>query len=196
MLILKPGHLSAPEPIVIDHQIVERASRAINLRKPPQLNSCETLLATRRRSDTMMRASALREAEGNRYALLHCRDLGPVGLHISIAIRSNLADMTRAVRSSPDDLISRLGINMPFVDTQRLTRIEDLHTSGGGVPLDDPRHRNHAKECMQTHLKQYGAIKVGKRAMVQARLVPHARALCRKANLGYVPSRWNNTGRH
>jgi len=129
------------------------------------------------------------ERRGKTCVLLYCGDLDPGGFRISDNIRSNLNDMARAVGWSPDDLvIDRFGIDKAFVDRHRMTWIENLHTAGGGLPLDDPRHGDHSKAYVQNYLAEYGARKVEATAMVVPRIVPHARALCRKAILKYLPA--------
>jgi hypothetical protein len=146
-------------------------------------------------SDLHSRAAMMRrfkrwEEAGKRCVLLYCGDLDPGGLHIADFLRSNMADMSRAVGWSPDNLIiDRFGIDETFVNRHRVMWIENLHTSKkGGFALDDPRHEDHYKEYVQSYLKRYGARKVEATVMVQPRLVPHARALCRKAILKYLPA--------
>ena len=136
----------------------------------------------------MMRRFAYWEARGKRCVLLYCGDLDPGGLHITGFIRSNLADMTRSVGWSPDNLIiDRFGIDIGFIRKHRVTWIDNLHTGRGGVPLDDPRHPDYNKAYVQDYIAQYGVRKVEATAMVQPRLVPHARALCQRAILKYLP---------
>jgi len=138
----------------------------------------------------MMRRFRYWEREGKQCVLLYCGDLDPGGLRITDFIRSNLADMTRAVRWSPDDLIiDRFGIDLDFIRRHRVPWIENLHTSKkGGLPLDDPRHPDHNKDYVQSYLQMHGARKVEATALVAPRLVPHARALCRKAITKYLPA--------
>jgi hypothetical protein len=137
----------------------------------------------------MMRRFQHWEEEGKRCVLLYCGDLDPGGLHISNFIRSNIADMSRTVGWSPDNLIiDRFGIDIDFIRKRRVTWIDNLYTSKGRYPLNDPRHEDHNKEYVQSYLRKYGARKVEATAMVQPRLVPHARALCRKAILKYLPA--------
>jgi hypothetical protein len=140
----------------------------------------------------MMRRFMHWERRGKRCVLLYCGDLDPGGLRISNAIRKNLADMSGAVGWSPDNLIiDRFGIDADFIRRHRVPWIDNLHTSKGEVPLDHPDHADHAdhdKDYVQSYIAKYGARKVEATAMVQPRLVPHARALCRKAILKYLPA--------
>jgi hypothetical protein len=138
----------------------------------------------------MMKRFAYWERRGKRCVLLYCGDLDPGGLHIADFIRSNLADMSRAVGWSPDNLIiDRFGIDEAFINRHRVTWIENLHTSKkGGLALDDINHNDHDKAYVQDYIVRYGARKVEATAMVEPRLVPHARALCRKAILKYLPA--------
>jgi hypothetical protein len=138
----------------------------------------------------MMRRFQYWERRGKRCILLPCGDLDPGGLRITDHLRSNLADLTRAVGWSPDDLIiDRFGIDIDFIRKHRVPWIDNLHTSTKGMPpLDDPRHPDHHKDYVQDYLKIYGARKVEATALVKPRLVPHARALCRKAILKYLPA--------
>jgi hypothetical protein len=137
----------------------------------------------------MMRRFRYWERKGKRCVLLYCGDLDPGGLHISEFIRSNLEDLSGAVGWSPDNLvIDRFGIDKTFVNKHRMTWIENLHTSKGEYPLDDRRHRDHSKEYVQSYLAEYGARKVEATALIVPRIAPHARALCRRAILKYLPA--------
>ena len=144
-------------------------------------------------SDLHSRAAMMKrfrhwERQGKRCVLLYCGDLDPGGLRISDAIRKNLADMSGCVRWSPDDLvIERFGIDKAFVNRHRMTWIENLATAKGEYPLDHPNHRDHKLDYVQDYLAEYSARKVEATAMVVPRIVPHARALCRKAILKYLP---------
>jgi len=134
----------------------------------------------------MMKRFADWEAEGKRCVLLYCGDHDPGGLHISEFIRSNMADLSRAVGWSPDNLvIDRFGLNVAFINRHRLTWIDNLDTSKGGS-LDDRNHTDHFKPYVQSYIKQFGARKVEANALVSR---PAAgRKLCRDAILKYVPS--------
>jgi hypothetical protein len=145
-------------------------------------------------TDLHSRAAAMRrfkhwEEKGKRIVLLDCGDLDPGGLRISEFILSNFADMARSVGWSPNNLIiDRFGIDEAFVNRHRMTWIENLYTAKGEFPLDDPRHRDHSKDYVQSYIRKYGVRKVEATAMVVPRIVPHARALCRKAILKYLPA--------
>lgn len=137
----------------------------------------------------MMKRFRYWERQGKQCVLLYCGDLDPGGLRISDAIRKNLADMSGAAGWLPDNLdIDRFGIDKDFVNRHRMSWIENLNTAKGEYPLDHPKHPDHFKDYVQTYLKKFGARKVEATALVEPRLVPHARALCRKAILKYVPA--------
>lgn len=133
----------------------------------------------------IMRRFAFWEAQGKRCVLLHCGDHDPGGLHLSNFLRANMAELTRTVGWSPDNLtIDRFGLNADFIKKHRLTWIDNLVTGSGGR-LDDPRHPVHFKSYVQTYLRRFGARKVEANALV---VRPDAgRQLCRRAILKYVP---------
>jgi len=134
----------------------------------------------------MMKRFADWEAQGKRCVLLYCGDHDPGGLHISDLIRSNMADLSRAVGWSPDNLvIDRFGLNVGFINRHRLTWIDNLDTSKGGS-LEDRNHIDHYKPYMQNYIKQFGKRKVEANALVSR---PEAgRKLCRDAILKYLPA--------
>jgi hypothetical protein len=134
-----------------------------------------------------MRRFAEKEAEGKRCVLLPFTDLDPGGLNISNFLRANLEELAHAVGWSPRNLIiERFGLNCDFVERHRLPWIENLATSKGEYPLDNPRHPDHFKDYVQNYLRQYGARKVEADALVT---VPElGRDLCRQAILKYVPA--------
>jgi hypothetical protein len=142
-------------------------------------------------NDINSRAAIMRrfkhwEARGKRIVLLHCGDHDPGGLHISDFLRSNMADLAKAVGWSPKNLhIDRFGLNYGFIQRHRLTWIENLITgSGGDLAADE--HSDHEKEYVQNYLCQFGARKVEANALV---VRPEAgRKLCRDAILKYVPA--------
>jgi hypothetical protein len=128
-----------------------------------------------------------KESEGKRCVLLYFGDFDPGGLHISSFLRSNLEDMSRAVRWSPDNLIiDRFGLDYDFIERNGLTWIENLTTSNGEYPLNDKRHPDYYKPYVQNYLRQYGVRKVEADALLKH---PEAgRRLCRQAILKYVPA--------
>jgi hypothetical protein len=134
-----------------------------------------------------MRRFADKEAEGKQCVLLYCGDFDPGGLNISNFLRANFEDMARAVGWSPDNLIiDRFGLDYDFIEREGLTWIDNLITSQGEYPLDDPRHFDHRKSYVQDYLAAYGAHKVEANALVTR---PEAgRDLCRRAILKYVPA--------
>jgi hypothetical protein len=136
------------------------------------------------RVDMMTRFAAW-EAKGKRPVLLYCGDFDPVGLQISDVLRNNLAELSGAVGWSPDNLIiDRFGLNLDFIDHERLTWIDGLAT-GSGKDLADPEHHDHQRAHVQQYIRQHGACKVEANAMV-VRPEP-SRALLRQTILRYLP---------
>jgi hypothetical protein len=133
----------------------------------------------------MMTRFAAWEAKGKCPVLLYCGDFDPVGLQISDVLRDNLAELSRAVGWSPDNLIiDRFGLNVDFIEREGLTWIDGLAT-GSGQDLSDPSHKDHQKAYVQQYLRQYGSRKVEANAMV-VRPEP-SRALLRQTILRYLP---------
>src|SRR6516162_11914122 len=133
----------------------------------------------------IMRRFAHWERRGKRCVLLHCGDHDPGGLNISEFLRSNMADLAKAVGWSPDKLIiDRFGLNYNFIQRHRLTWIDNLIT-GSKRDLADPDHPDHFKPYVQNYLREFRARKVEANALV---VRPEAgRKLCRDAILRYVP---------
>jgi hypothetical protein len=125
------------------------------------------------------------EADGKQCILLHCGDHDPGGLNISDFLRSNLADLSKAVGWNPDKLIiDRFGLNYDFIQQQRLSWIDNLIT-GSKRDLADPEHPDHFKPYVQNYIREFDARKVEANALV---VRPEAgRKLCRDAILKYVP---------
>jgi hypothetical protein len=140
-------------------------------------------------SDLNMRADMMTrfkqwEAKGKCPVLLYCGDFDPVGLQISDTLRHNMAELSGQVGWSPENVvIDRFGLNVDFIDQERLTWIDGLAT-GSGKNLADADHPDHFKAHVQTYLRQYGARKVEANAMV-VRPEP-SRALLRQTILQYV----------
>ena len=81
-----------------------------------------------------MRRFAHWESRGKKCVLLHCGDHDPGGLHISEFLHSNFADLGRAVRWWPNNLvIDRFGLNADFIRRHRLTWIDNLITGSGAI---------------------------------------------------------------
>jgi hypothetical protein len=126
----------------------------------------------------IMRRFKAREVEGKTCLLLYCGDHDPGGLHISDFIRSNFEELEGAVGwSSRNMIVHRFGLEYDFIEKYGLTWIDNLETSNGKHPLDDPRHRDHDKPYVQSYLKKFGARKVEANALVAQPEV--GRALCR-----------------
>ena len=132
----------------------------------------------------MMKRFVRWEDQGKQCVLLYCGDHDPVGLQISDSLKSNLEDLAPAVGWHPENLIvDRFGLNLDFIEQQRLTWIDNLET-GSRRRLDDPRHPDHAKPFVQNYLKRFGARKVEANALV---VRPNAgRELCHQAITKYV----------
>jgi hypothetical protein len=128
------------------------------------------------------------EAKGKQCVLLYFGDHDPGGLQISRFLRSNLADLSRAVGWSPDNLIiDRFGLNSDFIEEHGLTWIDGLSTGNPRTPnLEDPRHPDHGKEYVRSYLKRFGARKVEANALLAPRAVEAGKELCREAFLKYV----------
>jgi hypothetical protein len=133
----------------------------------------------------MMRRFANWEAKGKQCVLIYCGDHDPGGLQISGFIRSNFNDLIGAVGWSPEHLIiERFGLDHDFIIAQGLTWIDNLETSSGKFPLDDPRHPDHRKLYVQSYLARFGAQKCEANALVTR---PEAgRELCRQAILRHI----------
>ena len=134
---------------------------------------------------SMMRRFKEHEAAGRQCVLLYCGDHDPAGLQIASSYRAMFADIP-AVGWTPENLIiDRFGISKSFIDTHRLTWIDNLIT-GGGKNLADPRHPDHGKPYVQKYLEQFGARKVEANALVVAPVA--ARSLCKDAIEKYLGS--------
>ncbi len=140
--------------------------------------------------DLNMRAAMMErfkfwESKGRRCILLYCGDFDPGGLLISDSLRSNIQDMAGAVGWDPENLdIERFGLNYDFIVENNLTWIDNLATSKGKYPLDDPRHNDHLQPYVQDYIAQYGVRKVEANVLVTK---PEAgRALCRAAIEKYL----------
>jgi len=105
------------------------------------------------------------ESKGKQCVLLLCGDHDPGGLAISGFMRSNLADLTLATGFDPSNLvITRFGLNLDFIEGNRLSWIENLETSSGRR-LDDPRHPDHNREYVRNYIRQFGVRKVEANAL-------------------------------
>jgi hypothetical protein len=137
----------------------------------------------------MMRRFGGHESAGRQCVLLLCGDHDPGGLAITGTMRKNLEHLARAVGWSPHNLvISRFGLNADFINRLGLTWIDNLETaSRERLTLDDPRHPDHGKDCVQNYLRRHGARKCEANALVVAPDL--GRDLFRRAILKHVPSR-------
>ncbi len=145
-----------------------------------------------------MRASYARrfkeaEAKGLKCVLLYCGDLDPDGLRISEHIRKNLKDLQNIFWEdgeegySPDDLIiDRFGLNYDFVIENNLTWIDNL-TTGSGLDLSTPNHKNHYMKYVQNYLKEIGVRKCEANAITRPSVLGAAQTLCTEAIEKYIP---------
>lgn len=139
-------------------------------------------------SDLHLRAAMMRyfreaEAEGRTPVLLYCGDHDPAGLLISSTLKKQLADLSRAVDWSPDNLIvDRFGLNADFIRKHKLTWIENLQSgSGADLAVCD---RSYVKD----YIEKFGARKCEANALVTR--PDAAEALIREAIAKYVPKDW------
>jgi hypothetical protein len=116
---------------------------------------------------SIMRRFKAREAEGKTCLLLYCGDHDPGGLQISDFIRDNFRELEGAVGwSSRNMIVDRFGLEYDFIEKHGLTWIDNLETSNGKYPLNDPHHRDHDKPYVQSYLKKFGVRKVEANALV------------------------------
>ena len=79
----------------------------------------------------------------------------------------------------------RFGLNADFIDAHDLTWIDNLETSSG-QQLDDPDHKDHDKDYVQSYIDKFGSRKCEANALV---VVPEiGRNLCRDAIRKFVPA--------
>jgi len=75
-------------------------------------------------------------------------------------------------------------LDRDIIDELGLSWIENLETSSG-ERLDDPKHKDHKKEYVQSYLRHHGARKVEANALVTRPV--EGRQLCLDAILDYLP---------
>lgn len=130
------------------------------------------------------------EAQGLKCVLLYCGDHDPDGERISDTLRKNLEDVKDVVWSNgeqgydPADLIiERFGLNYNFIQSNRLTWIDNLIT-GSGKNLNDPKHPNFHLPYLKEYKKKYGIRKCEANAIV---VIPtEARELMRETIVKYL----------
>lgn len=132
------------------------------------------------------------EASGLKCVLLYCGDHDPDGLRISEFIRSNLANLDAITWADeypgydPKNLIiDRFGLNYDFIDSNKLTWIDNLIT-GSGKNLASPMHKNFNMSYVQNYLQQIGRRKCEANALLKD--PSSARELCRSAIIRYLGS--------
>jgi hypothetical protein len=136
------------------------------------------------RSDLNMRAAMMErfkfhESNGRIPVLLYCGDHDLMGLAISSELMGNIQELSKAVVWNPQNLIiDRFGLNADFIAANTLSWIDNLET-GSGDRLDDPKHKHHNAEYVQSYLKKFGIRKCEANALVTR---PEAgRQLCENA---------------
>ena len=124
------------------------------------------------------------ESRGKRCVLLYCGDHDPSGLAITTYLRDTLAKLSRAVGWDPKNLIiERFGLNADFIESARLSWIDNLLT-GSGKDLADPKHPDYKKPYVAEYIKKYGKRKCEANALVTAPEL--GRQLCREAIEKYI----------
>jgi hypothetical protein len=143
----------------------------------------------------LMTMFAEHTAAGRQCVLLYCGDHDPLGLSISERIRDNMRSMVNATGWMPDGvsvdpvamvdsvIIDRFGLNSDFIEEHGLTWIDNLETGSGGR-LDNPKHRLHNSDVVQSYIATYGVRKVEANALVVR--PEDGRELCRNAILKYL----------
>ena len=115
----------------------------------------------------MMRRFAHWEQRGKQCVLLFIGDHDPGGLRISDFLLSNMRDLSAAVGWSPEHLvIDRIGLNRDYIDAHQLVWIDNLETNKG-KDLNDPEHKDHYKDYVQTYIRDHGVRKVEANAMLK-----------------------------
>ena len=112
--------------------------------------------------------------------LLVCGDHDPYGLKITSELKNHLADVSKATKWQPDNLIvDRFGLNYDFIQKYDLTWIDNLVSGSGKKPDFD-------NQIIQEYVEKYGERKVEANALV---VMPDvARNLCRSAIEKYTGS--------
>lgn len=146
-------------------------------------------------------ARRFKQAEdmGLKCVLLYCGDFDPDGLRISDTLRKNLSDLSQitwedgTLGYNPENLIiDRFGLNVEFINQNKLTWIDNLIT-GSGKDLADPKHPNFDLPYLKDYKKAIGIRKCEANAIV---VIPEvAREMMKEVILGYLgddaPDRFN-----
>jgi len=113
------------------------------------------------------------EERGLKPVLLVCGDHDPYGLKITSELRNNLADVSKATKWQPDNLIvDRFGLNYDFIQQYDLTWIDNLVSGSGKKP-------DKSNPIIKEYVEKYGERKVEANALV---VMPDvARHLCKSA---------------
>jgi len=137
-------------------------------------------------------ARRFKQAEdmGLKCVLLYCGDHDPDGLRISDTLRKNLSDLSDIVWGdgtlgyNPENLIvDRFGLNLDFINENKLTWIDNLIT-GSGKDLNDPKHPNYDLAYLKEYKKAIGIRKCEANAIV---VIPEAaREMMRQVILSYL----------
>lgn len=137
-------------------------------------------------------ARRFKQAEdmGLKCVLLYCGDHDPDGLRISDTLRKNLSDLSGVVWGdgtlgyNPENLIvDRFGLNLEFIERNKLTWIDNLIT-GSGKDLNDPKHPNYDLPYLKDYKKAIGVRKCEANAIV---VIPDvAREMMQEVILSYL----------
>lgn len=137
-------------------------------------------------------ARRFKQAEdmGLKCVLLYCGDHDPDGLRISDTLRKNLSDLSDIVWGdgtlgyNPENLIvDRFGLNLEFINENKLTWIDNLIT-GSGKDLNDPKHPNYDLPYLKDYKKAIGIRKCEANAIV---VIPEAaREMMKQVILSYL----------
>jgi hypothetical protein len=128
--------------------------------------------------------------ESRKLVLLYFGDLDPFGQLIADVIKSNLMECARVQRVDFDPTpiyVERIGLTAAQIAALGLPWIENLET-GSGKDLANPRHPDHNKLYVQTHIATYGPRKVEATAL--AAHPAEAQALIEAAINRYIPPDW------
>lgn len=130
------------------------------------------------------------EEKGLKAVLLYCGDFDPDGTRISKFLMENLQQLQNIVWADgtegydPSDLtIDRFGLNLDFIQANRLTWIDNLIT-GSKKNLASPTHKNFNMPYVQDWLREVGERKCEANSLVVR--PEQARDLCREAIEEYL----------